>query len=124
MGDRGNVYVKNHEGGIYLYTHWRGSELPEIVRNTLARRQRWDDESYLARMVFCDMSKGDHDNDRGYGISNYRTDNQHPIVVIDCEAQTVGFAHEDKEPECYESWTFEKYIAEKEEKLERLFNGG
>lgn len=54
MGDRANVYIREDQThGIYLYTHWGSSELPETVRTALARHERWSDTPYLARIIFC-----------------------------------------------------------------------
>jgi hypothetical protein len=58
MGDRANVYV--HDGvepGVYLYTHWHGSDLPEVVKVALAKQWRWKDSAYLGRVIFCEMIK-------------------------------------------------------------------
>lgn len=41
MGDRANAYVHaGEEAGVYLYTHWSGTELPGVVRDALAS-PRW-----------------------------------------------------------------------------------
>ena len=52
MGDRANVVIDDNGSQVYLYTHWRGTELPEIVRKALTKNQRWDDPQYLSRIVF------------------------------------------------------------------------
>jgi hypothetical protein len=99
MGDRANVYVKDYdssEPGVFLYTHWDGSELPETVRVALAREERWDDPPYLARIVFCEMIRGDRwDNTTGYGISAVLGDGGRRIVVLDPRKRTVAFANEE-----------------------------
>jgi len=90
MGDRGNVYV--HAGdfpGVYLYSHWGGSGLAETTRRALARgRDRWDDDQYLARIIFCEMVKNDLEGTTGYGISAYQGDGD-LICSVDCETKTV-----------------------------------
>ena len=59
MGDRANIVIENDAGRIYLYTHWAGYSLPETLRSALERgKSRWDDESYLTRIIFCEMVKG------------------------------------------------------------------
>lgn len=91
MGDRANVIVKEADGGqVCLYTHWDGSALPVIVHRALARRQRWYDESYLARIVFSEMIKNDIDAENGYGISTNVGDGADKIIELDVKAQTVS----------------------------------
>lgn len=54
MGDRGNIAIKQDikdECGenvyIYMYTHWRGSELAEILKSALTKgKGRWDDLNF------------------------------------------------------------------------------
>ena len=45
MGDRANVLVGEWNGeefsGVYLYTHWSGSELPWIVQSALLTTTHW-----------------------------------------------------------------------------------
>jgi len=91
MGDRGNIVIRERNGGeIYLYTHWGGSSLPLVLRSALDRsRDRWDDESYLARIIFSEMIAGDVHGTTGYGISTYRVDENHPDIVVDIAAQRV-----------------------------------
>ncbi len=100
MGDRANVFfpkrgsIPESKNGVFLYTHWLGSELPVIVQNVLQRKARWDDPAYLARMVFNAMTRGSEEEETGFGISSELQDNEHPIVVVDCYNQQVGFMPE------------------------------
>lgn len=57
MGDRRNVVVKfDQEKAVALYTHWSGSELPQtLARGLDAGKGRWDDPTYLTRILFCNM---------------------------------------------------------------------
>lgn len=57
MGDRRNVIVKHdQERAVALYTHWGGSELPrDLARGLSAGKGRWDDATYLTRILFCNM---------------------------------------------------------------------
>lgn len=97
MGDRANVYVKDYNNtGVYLYTHWSGYELPGIVRDALARGEWHDDGAHLARIVFQQMIDGDSGT-TGYGISAHLCDNEHPIIVLDPQEETVSFAEEGDE---------------------------
>ena len=61
MGDRGTVEIH----GVYLYTHWGASDLIDVVREALAKKWRWDDESYLARIIFDTMLDGSHGTETG-----------------------------------------------------------
>jgi hypothetical protein len=90
MGDRGNVKVVQYDGnGVYLYTHWGGSVLPFIVRDALAKRWRWDDPAYLARIIFCEMVKGQENEETGYGISNQPCDWNHPVIQVNPHDKTI-----------------------------------
>ena len=100
MGDRGNVFVVEQysseakvEGapprGIYLYTHWSGSDLPATVAAALQRgRDRWDDGAYLTRIIFDEMTGGDRGT-TGFGIALSPPDNEHPIITVDPRNMTV-----------------------------------
>lgn len=104
MGDRRNVELvynslgNNPQPRIYLYTHWDGYDLPTIVADALNSpegRGRWNDESYLARIIFSHMTK-DADPETGYGIAPYVMDENHPHIVVDLAANTVdGMPFED-----------------------------
>ncbi len=87
MGDRANVYVRGAD--VYLYTHWDGYRLSVIVRNALARKLRWNDPSYLARIVFQQMLGSDA-GETGYGISHEIGDNGRPVIMLDPSTQTTG----------------------------------
>lgn len=108
MGDRGNIAIQEAENDrIYLYTHWRGSELPEVVQAALRKRQRWDDTAYLTRIVFNQLQDGDR-NETGYGISTSIQDNERLIVLIDTKTQTVSYTEEDGR--VVRSWSFVGFV--------------
>ena len=89
MGDRSNIVIKQHDGSrVWLYGHWMGADSINVVRDTLAQRERWSDAPYLARMLFNRMTQGDTGS-TGYGISTYMCDNEYPVIVLDPETQTV-----------------------------------
>ena len=80
MGDRGEVSIN----GVYLYTHWGGKELIEDVKKALNERARWDDEEYLARIIFCKMVGDDMESTTGYGIGNIEhSDAWRQIIIKD-----------------------------------------
>jgi len=90
MGDRANVLVKSSDGNVYLYTHWGGSELPQVVRRALAKKWRWDDASYLARIIFCEMlGLSNFDKETGFGISPIIGDGENRVIEIDVDRQSV-----------------------------------
>mgnify|MGYP001602356737 CR=1 FL=1 len=90
MGDRATVAVKQKEGTIYLYTHWDGYRLHRIVQHAIARRQRWDDETYLTRIIFSEMVREAIDAETGYGIGlSEPGDVQYPTIVVDLAKQEV-----------------------------------
>jgi hypothetical protein len=91
MGDRGNVVIRGRYGDVWLYTHSCGTDLKDIVQKALARKQRWDDEAYLARIVFSEMliHADDLSGEYGFGISTHMCDNEHGIIVLDVPNQKV-----------------------------------
>lgn len=89
MGDRGNIIVKDGDSTVYLYTHWSGTDLPDIVKRGLAMKWRWDDGPYLARILFDQMTEGRHGEEVGFGISSTYGDGGTDITV-DVDKQTVS----------------------------------
>jgi hypothetical protein len=88
MGDRGNIVMGTPEKPeLYLYTHWSGTELPKTLQSALRRgKQRWDDPAYLARIIFCEMIKGDDEGITGFGISATLGDGSRQMLFVDCES--------------------------------------
>jgi hypothetical protein len=103
MGDRGNIVVD----GVYLYSHWTGSNLPKVLQDALAKRWRWTDGSYLCRIVFDCMTEKAHGDETGFGISTHIGDNSHPILHVSTDSQTVTLKTEDGAT--LASWTFAVY---------------
>jgi len=88
MGDRANIKVCG-AGDVYLYTHWAGTELPEVLKSALTRGvDRWDDPQYLARVIFCKMV-GTDDSITGYGISSKCGDGDDRVLTVDVNTQMV-----------------------------------
>jgi len=80
-----------HYDKIYLYTHWGGESLEDVLRSALIRGEgRLNDVSYLARIIFSEMIKDEILEDTGFGISPYVTDDQYPTIEVDLENQTVN----------------------------------
>lgn len=104
MGDRANIYIKNtKDSGVYLYTHWDGSVLPTILQEALRKKWRWDDDAYLARIIFCRMVKGAEAEECGYGISAVICDGNDRVLEIDCEYEKVVARGRNKR------WSFQQY---------------
>lgn len=101
MGNRANVQIiqpegmNGHGGGsVFLYTHWGGIECTTRAVSRALRELpgRWTDESYLARGIFVRMmadQKAEWLGETSFGIATYPPDNEHPILVVDCEEQEV-----------------------------------
>ena len=135
MGDRANVIVLNRQMkkvepklGVGMYTHWKGSRLPFIVKQALSRKQRWDDPDYLARIIFSEMIKKDIDAEDGFGlyatqigsVKGYLPDNEHQVLVLDTVAQTIGFHPRKNDSFAAKPnavWTFEHFIEESDEAI-------
>jgi hypothetical protein len=118
MGDRGNIVMVQHphkgpKSFIYFYGHWSGHGMPLTLRKALKRGEgRWDDESYLGRIIFCELI-GNAENLKettGFGISAYITDNDYPLLIVDSEAQTVSASHPDRPAEPYKTVSFAEYV--------------
>ena len=75
MGDRNNIKVTYHTGdSVYLYSHWGGGDLHNIVREALDTSGRVNDESYFTRVLFSRMVADDINGETGYGIAPYPPD--------------------------------------------------
>lgn len=121
MGDRANIVLNQASDNadkagtkcqrIYLYTHWGGYELPITLQKALERRARWNDESYLCRIIFQQLLNGDTGT-TGYGISTYPTDGGYHLLVVDSDKQTVHLekAFSDDRVVTHGPWTFEQYV--------------
>jgi hypothetical protein len=125
MGDRGNILVLQKArddaplGGIFIYSHWRGSELPKLLQSALKRRLRWTDEGYLTRIIVCEViGKDDFEGETGFGITTYITDNSYPVLIVDVEKQTISVSEHETPLEQVFSVSFEEYCALTEAKLE------
>ena len=101
MGKRRNVkleYGTNtietnesiHPHAIYFYTHWDALHMPQKLQNALIRgKERWNDESYLARIIFSDLIKGEEMDITGYGIAPYEMDPNYPTIIVNLTNNTV-----------------------------------
>ena len=107
MGDRGQVkIIQWDEKPVYLYSHYDGYRMDEIVENVLKRRKRWDDGPYLSRMIFCEMVKDDVGGELGYGISSSECDH-YVSVNIHIKNETIEIV---KYGETTFSGSFEEFL--------------
>lgn len=98
MGDRANIKTAD---GIFFYTHWAGTELPDTLADALDKgRDRWDDSLYLNRVIFCEMV-GEDKGITGYGISTACGDGDNRILELTDDGVKGNS----------QSWTFEEFIA-------------
>lgn len=93
MGDRGNIVIrqgKTNADDVWFYGHWSGSVMGQVVRDALAKGWRWTDPSYLARIVFDELTKGHQGEETSFGISASIGDNDgYPVIVVDVPQQSV-----------------------------------
>lgn len=96
MGDRANFGFRQADGGtIYLYGHWAGYEMMSRLAHALdVARPRWSDESYATRICISQMVGDEWDQEYGWGIATYVSDNEHSVPIVDWGKQTVSlFEH-------------------------------
>lgn len=138
MGDRANVFIKQYgfdpatkkhgllPHGIYIYTHWSGYELPKLLQDGLKKgKERWDDDSYLARIVFQTIL-GKDDGVTGFGLSLTPGDNEYPVLVLDPKEQYIAvakFPYEGPATEAFKT-SFEDFVKLDEKTLKRFRKHG
>lgn len=102
MGARAQVQIGRKEGEcVFLYTHWGAGSLIQDVQRALARRQRWEDDEYLARIVFDEMrstcgegiSAEDVEDETGYGISTQQHGDIELLIALNPETKKVSIHH-------------------------------
>jgi hypothetical protein len=85
-----NNFGSHKRSEIYFYTHWGAEGLEDTLRAALIRgKERWDDESYLARIIFSEMVREDVDGTTGYGIAPYERDDEFPTITVDMLKKSV-----------------------------------
>ena len=83
MGDRGNIEIAQPfaDESVFLYTHWRGSEVETILAEAL-QKGRTNDPSYLTRIIFQELL-GDDKSNMSFGIRVGRPDdNEYDIPKV------------------------------------------
>ena len=111
MGDRGNIVIRyGPNQHIFFYTHWRGSGMGADVHRALAKRDRWDDDAYLARMIFDELGGVNGKGKDGIGIALEPCDNEHDFLIVDVPGRRVIRAKGESLTAENESWTFEEFV--------------
>lgn len=95
MGDRRMAEIKTSDGSLFLYTHWEGSELPELARAAVeSAKPRLGDEPYWTRIIVDQIMKSGRDEETGFGLmlkpraeDEYNRDE--PSVILDARDGTV-----------------------------------
>jgi len=87
MGERGAVQFLFEDGqSVYLYTHWQGDNLRELVQRGLkgvAAADRFHDPAYAVHTMMAMMWEGDSYL-QGWGVSPFEPAGlEHPLVVVD-----------------------------------------
>lgn len=96
MGDRGNISIQHgQDHPVVFYTHWRGSEVAQIVAEGLALAKRYgrlNDPQYATRILF-NVLQGDDRSELGFGIGTQ--------IAGDCEYPVphIIWSRVGKEPE-------------------------
>lgn len=108
MGERGTIRINFEEGPVCFYTHWQGDSLPENLQKSLLRgKSRWDDPSYLARIIFSSMIQEGIESLMGYGISPTPHMGNHPILEIYPDKMNVSWMVPHSLE--IEIWSFEEF---------------
>ncbi|NDC88402.1 MAG: hypothetical protein EB075_06300 [Bacteroidetes bacterium] len=91
MGDRNNIKITYSTGdSIYLYGHWIGNEIQDIVRDAMENSGRVTDESYFARVLFSKMIESDIHGETGYGIAPYVVDHCYGNKMVHIDYRGVS----------------------------------
>lgn len=126
MGDRANIFVIDQTAstcGIYLYTHSSGAEWPEALRLALnedAARRRWDDPSYLTRILVAHLYADLGLSEGGGGIGTEHYSANHHTIVLDIPNRVVAFAPDGAETDP-ENWTNPMSFAEFCDQIEATY---
>lgn len=133
MGDRGNAGITFSNGQtIYLYGHWLGFRVMQTFARGLERASRagrMDDESYAARLIFQEWTRGAEDENLSFGIGpDYAGDCEHPIPVLRFKTQDVAWSGKrvpDSKPGAYDGgWKpGEDHVLSVADFIQRFYTG-
>lgn len=109
MGERRQMVLYEEEERdpfLFVYTHWGGEELEGVVAQGLFRgRPRWNDSSYLARILVSEMFMPDIDGLTNFGLSGSSFGVEYDDVHVYLASKRVRIDDE--------VWDFDEYVAEK-----------
>lgn len=109
MGNRANIKIIQYENAtpLYLYTHWNGSIWNiELAKALKFGESRWNDTSYLTRIIISRMYAHDVNDTTGGGIGvDVIPDNENPIIVVDMQTNTVYFEGAEEDSETFREFT-------------------
>ncbi len=101
MGDRAQLKVTDGKHSVFLYTHWAGSELPDILAKGIVQgagdgRTLRDDPSYamgcIVRRLVAETGGVDATTGFGMGFSFDDNDDERGApLVLNVAHQTVSF---------------------------------
>jgi hypothetical protein len=118
MGDRANIYLRDSDTspGMFLYTHWAGYRWPAALQEALTfGKDRWGDETYLARIIASRVFRDQVDSDTGGGLSTFITDNEYPLLCVDLVRSQVGLCNAKLAPTDRKNWAhvmpFDAFVA-------------
>lgn len=112
MGDRAHIILTNgyntpDKTSIFLYTHWEGYRLHEILAAALKRGEdRWDDPAYLSRIIASELFREsgiDGLTGAGLGTTMMEGPSRNDLTV-DLENNTVTRAND-------ETYSYAEFIA-------------
>lgn len=97
MSTSGEVKLIYPNGlSIYFYKHWDADLLPETIAHALDHgRSRWNDEPYLARVLFSQMISAEVDGITGFGI-DVMPSGEPIYVTIDLATQSVWLRNNER----------------------------
>ena len=96
-GDRAHIILTNgyntpDKTSIFLYTHWEGYRLHEILGAALKRGEsRWDDPAYLSRIIASELFReSDINGTTGAGLGTTMMEgSSNNDLVVDLDNRTV-----------------------------------
>lgn len=99
MGDRGNICITKPDWTpwAYLYSHWQGSDLPDILKKALTSapaKSRWDDAGYLSRILFSQIIGDDWSDEYNWGLFWSVLDNEHDIIYVNIKKQQIKISED------------------------------
>ena len=91
MGLRAQIEVKQQPHSVFLYTHWGADEiLQDVIKGMIKGKLRWNDPTYLTRILFDSIKKGD-DSTKSFGIGTFQAGDIEKLIIVDIEHQEIRY---------------------------------